>query len=126
MKHILIVDDEPHAIRVLKRSMEEAGYAVHSAPNGQAALEQILERKFDAVITDVIMPRMNGQQLCEKIEENLPDRAFPIVVMTSRVDRELRDLASQRDGVVFMEKPLSPRRLIRWLDENVSGLRGHD
>jgi CheY-like chemotaxis protein len=118
MKHVLIVDDEPHVVRVLQMTLERAGYRVESAPNGQQALERIIEIEFDAVVTDIQMPRMTGQELCERIDEIFPERRFPIIVMTSLIEREHRQWAAARPGVDFMEKPLSPRLLLRALDEH--------
>ena len=106
MNHILIADDEPHVIRILKLALERAGYGVDSVPNGEAALAHILEHPPDALITDIQMPRMNGQDLCQRVREALPDRNFPILVMTSRVEREHRQWAAALPRVEFLEKPL--------------------
>ena len=57
MKKILIVDDEPSPIRVLRRALEQAGYEVDSAPNGHEAFLRLAEYHPDALITDIEMPR---------------------------------------------------------------------
>jgi CheY-like chemotaxis protein len=118
MKRVLIVDDEPHVVRVLQMTLERAGYRVESALNGQQALERITENEFDAVVTDIQMPRMTGLELCERIDGIFPERRFPIIVMTSLVEREHRQWAAGLPRVEFMEKPLSPRMLVRALDEH--------
>jgi len=64
------------------------------------------------LITDIQMPRMTGQELCHRVREALPERTFPILVMTSRVEREHRQWASALPGIEFLEKPLSPRKLV--------------
>jgi CheY-like chemotaxis protein len=121
MKRILVVDDEPHVIRVLSLTLERAGYRVESAPNGEVALQRVLQCDVDAVVTDVQMPRMNGQELCERIQENLPGRDLPIYIMTSLVDQDVRDWARHVPNIEFLEKPLSPRLLVRTLDNRLSG-----
>ena len=68
MKRILIVDDEPHVIRVMRLSLERAGYEVFEAANGEIALQRIAESMPDVMITDIDMPRMTGEQLCKEIQ----------------------------------------------------------
>lgn len=118
MKRILIADDEPHITRVLKLYLERAGYAVDTAQNGQAALTGILKSAPDALMTDIQMPLMTGKQLCLAIEEHLPQRTFPIFVMTSMTDREHREWTQQINNLEFLEKPLSMRVMTRALDKH--------
>lgn len=117
MKHILIVDDEPHMTRVLKLYLERAGYAVETCPNGQAALAVIMKHAPDVMVTDIQMPLMTGKQLCLALEEQYPQRTFPIFVMTSMTDREHREWTQKIDNLEFLEKPLSMRALTRVLDK---------
>jgi CheY-like chemotaxis protein len=112
MNRILIADDEPHVIRILKLALERAGYRVDSVLNGEAALAQVLEDPPAALITDIQMPRMTGQELCCRLHEEMPERTFPILVMTSRVEREHRQWAAALPDVEFLEKPLSPRKVV--------------
>ena len=102
MKRILIVDDEPHITRVLKLYLERAGYAVDVAQNGQEALDDILKSAPDALMTDIQMPLMTGKQLCLAIEEQLPQRTFPIFVMTSMTDREHREWTQKINNLEFL------------------------
>jgi DNA-binding response OmpR family regulator len=118
MKRILIVDDEPHITRVLKLYLERAGYAVDTAQNGRAALDDILKNEPDALMTDIQMPLMSGKQLCLAIEEQLPQRSFPIFVMTSMTDREHREWTQKINNLEFLEKPLSMRAMTRALDKH--------
>ena len=118
MKRILIADDEPHITRVLKLYLERAGYAVDTAQNGQEALGDILKSAPDALMTDIQMPVMTGKQLCLAIEEQLPQRTFPIFVMTSMTDREHREWTQQINNLEFLEKPLSMRAMTRALDKH--------
>lgn len=118
MKRILIVDDEPHMTRVLKMYLERAGYEIRTAANGQLALDTIMQQAPDAMVTDIQMPVMTGQALCLKLEEMLPDRSFPIFVMTSMTDREHRDWSQKIRNLEFLEKPLSMRALTHKLEQH--------
>jgi len=112
MKRILIVDDHAPVIRVLKLGIEDAGYEVDTASNGAECLAKLCQYRPDFLVTDIDMPRMSGKELCQAIEEQFPDRAFPIVVLTSRTEMEHRDWTRTIDNLAFMEKPVSVRRLL--------------
>jgi DNA-binding response OmpR family regulator len=121
MKHILIVDDEPHVIRVVRLALERSGYLVDSAANGKQALEYLEVQHPDLMITDIDMPQMNGKDLCLEINSSLPDRTFKIFVLTARAELEHREWASAIPGLEFMEKPVSIRRLVSRLDTYFAG-----
>jgi two-component system, OmpR family, alkaline phosphatase synthesis response regulator PhoP len=119
MKRILIVDDEVHITLVLKLHLERAGYAVETANNGKAGLEAVARQAPDALITDIQMPLMTGRELCLAIEQALPDRTFPILVMTSRTDREEREWTAAIPLLEFLEKPVSIRSVVSRLEKHL-------
>ena len=119
-KRILVVDDELHMIRVIKLFLERAGYKVDTASNGQDALASILKDPPDVLLTDINMPRMTGQQLCAELHKQLPERTFPIFVMTSMTDRENRDWTQKMSNIALLEKPVSMRMLIAELTKRFS------
>ena len=120
MNRVLIVDDEPHVIRVLKLALTRIGIEVDEAYNGVNALEYLESHQTDAVITDIDMPRMDGRVLCDRIDEMFPDREFPIFIMTARAELEHRDWSRSIPNLTFMEKPLSIRKLVRVLNEKLA------
>ena len=117
MKKIVIADDEPHVLRVLKLSLEREGYSVEIFPNGQTALARLEQEAPDILITDIQMPIMTGEQLCLHIQQQMPDRKFLIFVLTSRTEIEHREWSRQIDNLLFLEKPVSIRNLVIKLDE---------
>lgn len=116
-KHILIVDDEPHMTRVLKMQLERVGYTVTTCPNGREALASIHLALPDVMVTDIQMPVMTGQELCQAIHAEMPDRSFPIFVMTSMTDREHREWTAEIPRLQLLEKPLSMRILMQKFDQ---------
>jgi len=119
MKKILIVDDHAPVIRVLKLGIEEAGYEVDTASNGSECLVKLCSGQPDFLVTDIDMPRMSGKELCAAIEEQFPDRKFPIVVLTSRTEMEHRDWTRNITDLTFMEKPVSVRRLLAHIGKSL-------
>ena len=119
MKSILVVDDEPHVSRVVKLRLEEVGYHVELASNGEEALEKLREESFDALITDVVMPRMTGRELCQRISKELPDLDLLIFVITSSSEIEHRDWINEVPRAELIEKPISTTRLIARLQRQL-------
>lgn len=122
MSHlILVVDDEPHVTQVMKAFLSRAGFIVETAANGQEGLERARTNRPDAMITDFEMPRMDGRQLIEQLLAD--DQICPgfMVLMTSRTDVELRDWVKRTGRVEFVEKPASPRRLVRFIEARLAG-----
>ena len=111
MNRILIADDEPHVLRVLKMSLEREGYEVAICANGREALDQIKLGHPDVLITDIQMPVMDGEELCRTISQTIPEREFLIFVLTSRTEIEHREWTRKLDNIQFLEKPVSIREL---------------
>ena len=115
-KRILVADDEPHVQLVLARSLEREGYVVQTVGNGVAAYESIVQAPPDVLITDINMPKMSGETLCQRIQEIMPDRRFLIFILTSRTEIEHREWSAALPNVKFLEKPVSTRKLLRQLN----------
>jgi chemosensory pili system protein ChpA (sensor histidine kinase/response regulator) len=121
MRHVLIADDEPMVARLLRIALERAGYRVTTVPDGLAAWACIQQGQPDVLITDIDMPRMNGEQLCRRVQAELPDRGFPICVLTSKTALEHRDWSGKIADLMFLEKPVSVRTLLAKLDDRFRG-----
>ncbi len=124
MKKILIVDDEPHVLFVLKQFLERSGFEVFTALNGQLALELISKEQPEVLVTDVQMPTMNGISLCESLVEQSSGSPGLILLMTSRTDRDIRTWVDTQNNIVMLEKPLSMRHLVNRINDYFAGLGG--
>ena len=116
-KLVLMADDEPVVLRVLRLQLEKAGYVVETVPNGEAALERLRDGYPDVLITDIEMPRMTGEELCRRIEIEFPDRGFPIFVATSLTGLRHREWTQAIADLHLLEKPLSARKLLTALND---------
>lgn len=110
---ILIADDEPYVARVLKLVLQQEGYEVICANNGQEALDTFEKQQPDILVTDVKMPHMGGRMLVETIKSSDGNADLPVVVMTSTLESENRDWVCGVNNVSFLGKPVSPRELVR-------------
>ncbi|QBE66409.1 response regulator [Pseudoduganella lutea] len=110
--HILLVDDEPYVVRVLRLSLEREGYDVATAIDGHDALSKLAKRCPDVLITDINMNGMDGRTLCPLARKMYPDSSFLILIMTSLTALDERSWVRQVSNAEFLEKPLSPRQLV--------------
>ena len=116
-KTVLIVDDEAPIRRVLEFKLKNKGYRVLIAENGRQGLDLIASHQPDAVVTDIMMPQMDGKQLCEKTNGLKQKRPFLTIVVTCRIAQDEQQWISQMQDTLFMEKPFSPARLVECIDQ---------
>lgn len=111
-KRILIVDDEPSIVISLEFLMKREGYEVQIAADGEAALKALAEGHPDLVLLDVMLPRMNGFEVCKRIRSNPAWREVKVLVLTARGrDSEIaRGMGLGAD--VYVTKPFSTRDLV--------------
>lgn len=116
-KKVLIVEDEAPIRRVLEFKLKNSGYRVLIAKNGTQGLDLIKTQQPDAVITDIMMPEMDGRQLCEQSNVLKKKRPFLTIVVTCRIAQDEQQWINQMQDTVFMEKPFSPARLVECIDQ---------
>lgn len=104
---ILIVEDVPHIRELLSVTLNFKGYPVLSAANGQAALDLIAEQPPALIITDILMPKMDGYTLIQKLRSKSSTSRIPIIVLTATyITPEDKAFALSLGVVRFMEKPV--------------------
>lgn len=114
---ILVIDDEPYILRSLSYLLTREGYAVETASNGEEGLARVRSLRPPLVFLDIMMPRMDGYEVCEQIKQD-PALAGTYVIMLSakgqQIDRE-RGLLGGADE--YQTKPFSPREIARRVRE---------
>ncbi len=109
---ILVVDDELHIRNILKFQLEKNGYSVVLAENGEEALHLVRRESPDLVILDLMMPRMDGFEVCKRIRENYQTAQIPIIMLTAKSDLPDR-LKGLKDGANdYLIKPYSNEELL--------------
>ncbi len=103
--HMLVVDDDLVARRALVGALQTAFERPESAENGEAALALALEKTFDVIFLDVVMPGMDGFEVCSKIRDTVPNRTTPVVFVTSLSDDDTRRKSTLSGGNDLMRKP---------------------
>ena len=108
---ILIVDDDPHAIEILTRMLGREGYDCVSAPSGAAALEAVRGKAVDVILLDVMMPEMDGLQVCEHLRKDETLRQIPVILLTAKDDMETRARGMALGVSEYLTKPINKREL---------------
>ena len=108
---ILIVDDQPQNLRLLEAVLEPRGYRTVSAESGEAALEVLSREQADLVLLDILMPGMDGYEVCRRIREN-PATAFLPVVMITASDTAQKLRATEAGADDFVAKPFDQGELL--------------
>ena len=115
--HILIVDDEPNIVMSLEFLMRKNGYQVGIARNGTEALAAIEQTPFDLVLLDVMMPDVDGYQVCQQLRLR-PDLAHTKVIFLSAKSREADVQRGYEAGAdLYIPKPFSTRQLMEKVRE---------
>ena len=110
--NILIVDDIPSNIRLMVSILDERGYAVSYAQSGEQAIEMCGKVNFDLILLDVMMPGMDGFDVCQVLKENERTREVPVIFLTARTDQESILKGFENGGVDYVTKPFSEKELL--------------
>lgn len=110
--NILVVDDEISIRDFLNTFLSTQGYEVVTANDGVDALEKTAHFLPDLVISDVVMPRMNGLELCKKLRQNERTESVPILIMTALLDQDIRSKAIELQVIDILNKPFSLNKLL--------------
>jgi DNA-binding response OmpR family regulator len=109
---LLIVDDNPNVLKLLKISLSKAGYDIVEAENGEVALEVAAKENPDLIVSDIMMPKMDGIELCWMIRENSDIPLVPFIFLTSFEDPETEIRGFRAGADEYLHKPIDRKELL--------------
>ncbi len=109
---ILVVDDEPHIRQILEFTLHKAGYQVFTAVNGEEALAKMVEVKPNLVLLDVMMPRMDGYEVCRKMREDFILNQIPVIMLTAKGELSEKIKGLEGGANDYLVKPYSNEELL--------------
>lgn len=115
---ILLVDDEPDIVEFLQYNLEYEGFEVITAFDGMEALSKI-SGKPDLIILDIMMPKMDGYEVCKKIRNTSGFENTPIIFLTAKVGEVNEILGLELGASDYIQKPISPKKLIARVKSNL-------
>jgi PleD family two-component response regulator len=108
---ILIVDDDPHTLEILRRWLKREGHETVSAESGAACLDALRNNTIDVIVLDVMMPNMDGLEVCEKLREDEALRLVPVILLTAKDDMETRSRGMTLGVSEYLTKPVNKEDL---------------
>ncbi len=118
-KRILIVDDDEMVRMALNELLKPEGYEIHIASGGAEALKRLDENGYDLLMLDIIMPEMDGFELCKRIREIEDYRETPIVFLSAKSREEDRAKGLDVGANLFLSKPISPDKLLKIVSDTI-------
>lgn len=111
-RRVLVVDDEIYIVHILEFSLTMEGYEVATASCGEEALRKARERRPDLVVLDVMMPGMDGLEVCRRLREDKITHDVPILMLSAKGREVDREAGIEHGADDYILKPFSPRRLL--------------
>jgi DNA-binding response OmpR family regulator len=118
-KKILIVDDEPDAIEMLKMRLLNSGYDVTYVYDGKGCLEKAISERPNLIILDVLLPGVNGFEICKRLKENIETKNIPVIILTALVGSDIAAQGLDKGAAYFVSKPFNPDELLDKIKELV-------
>jgi two-component system response regulator RpaA len=112
MPRVLVVDDDPQVLRLLRVNLELEGYDVASATNGEAALAECADQVPDLVVCDVMMPGMDGYEVVRRLRKDRATSKLPIVMLSAKAMRSEMRQGFDAGADEYVTKPFDPTELI--------------
>jgi DNA-binding response OmpR family regulator len=108
---VLVADDDPDILALVRFRLERDGYEVLSAPDGEAALDLALARVPDLALLDVMMPRLDGYEVTRRLRAHGPTTSIPIILLAARVQEHDVERGYEAGADDYVTKPFSPQAL---------------
>jgi CheY-like chemotaxis protein len=118
-KSILIVDDDEMVRMALGELLKPEDYEIDSVGSAKEALDRINKKRYDLLMFDIIMPEMNGFELCKKVRAREDYNEIPIVFLTAKNREDDRIQGIEAGANLFLSKPISPNKLLQIVSETI-------
>jgi phosphate regulon transcriptional regulator PhoB len=110
--HILVIDDEPDIVDLVAYNLRKNGFVVSTAPDGEEALRKINTEDFALIILDLMLPGIQGMELCRMLRKSPRTENLPIIMLTAKVEEIDRILGLETGADDYITKPFSPGELV--------------
>ena len=120
---ILLVDDEAKNIQLLANVLQNQGYAFEFATNGSEALHWVDTRGFDLILLDIMMPRLDGYEVCRRLKEKPDTKEIPIIFLTAKTDTESIVKGFAAGAVDYVTKPFQKEELLARVNTHIALVR---
>jgi len=119
-KSVLIVDDEPHIVNLVKLSLDKSKFSVSGAYSAREALRLVETQMPDVILVDIMMPGVNGYELCQALRENSRTKHVPIIILSAKGQMNDKLHAIDVGADDYITKPFDPMELERRIKLNLT------
>ena len=109
---VLVIDDHPEIVRLLDFNLSKAGFQVHAATSGEAGLAGVQKHAPDIVLLDVLMPGLDGWEVCRRLRQDSSTSRLPLILLTAKAEEEDRILGLELGADDYVTKPFGVRELL--------------
>jgi DNA-binding response OmpR family regulator len=109
---VVVVEDEQDVAELIRYNLAREGYEVVLVPNGADALKLIQDSRPDVVLLDIMIPQLNGWEVCRRLKQDAGTRSIPVIMVTGRVEEGDKVLGFELGADDYVTKPFSPRELV--------------
>ena len=109
---VLVVEDEPDVAEMIRYNLGKEGYDVRVVGNGTDALRQVKDARPDVILLDIMVPQLNGWEICRRLKQDRETLAIPIIMVTGRAEEGDKVLGFEMGADDYVTKPFSPRELL--------------
>jgi len=117
MKKILIADDRAEVVELVRVTLERGDYEIVDASNGKEALKRVRLEKPDLILLDVVMPKMDGFEVCRKLKKDPQTKEIPIIMLTAKAQEVEKEKGREVGASDYITKPFSPSALLTKIEE---------
>src|SRR5690554_2854914 len=111
-ERILIIEDEPNILELVAYNLEKEGWIISKAMTGEEGWRKVQEEHPDLVLLDLMLPGVDGMEICRNIRQNPVTRDIPIIILTAKAEEADRVLGLESGADDYVTKPFSPRELL--------------
>lgn len=111
-KKILFIEDEPDHIMMIRARLEASGFDFISAVDGEEGVKKIRREKPDLILLDIVMPKMDGYQVCKEIKKDKATAHIPILIITASGVKDLEEKCLQAGASEIIKKPFESEDLV--------------
>ncbi|MCX5665659.1 MAG: response regulator [Candidatus Omnitrophica bacterium] len=116
-KKILVTDDSPTIVAMIKELLESNGYAVVTAVDGQEALDKAKQEKPDLIVLDLMLPKIDGYKVCAMLKFDKNYSKIPIIILTARAGESDKELGTEVRADAYVTKPFEPNAFLSKVKE---------
>jgi two-component system alkaline phosphatase synthesis response regulator PhoP len=109
---ILVIDDEKDLIELVRYNLEKEGFDVIAATDGQSGLEVVKKHRPDLVVLDLMMPGLDGLQVCQRLRSDPRSGRIPVIMLTAKATEADRVVGLELGADDYITKPFSPREVV--------------